>query len=151
METVHFISDEELYKRAEESFVRHQAFLQKLLPKADIQHIGSTAIPRSLTKGDLDIQVRVTAAEFPSAVTALAKHYGVNEGSTQTDTFRAFQDDRADPQLGIQLTVIDSELDFFWKIRDVLKLNDQFLQEYDDLKRKIWKPTEMLKVISLKS
>ncbi|MFC0015079.1 MULTISPECIES: GrpB family protein [Allobacillus] len=84
----------------------------------------------------MDIQVRVTAAEFPSAVTALTKHYGVNEGSTQTDTFRAFQDDAAEPPLGIQLTVIDSDLDFFWKIRDVLKLNDQFLQEYDDLKRK---------------
>ena len=135
MEKVNFISDDNLYKKAEEAFIEYKSFLRNLLPGADIQHIGSTAIPGSLTKEDLDIQVRVSAAEFPRAITVLMKHYETNKGNTKTDTFRAFQDDGADPRLGIQLTVIDSELDFFWKIREVLKLNDEYLREYDNLKR----------------
>ncbi|HLR51678.1 MAG TPA: GrpB family protein, partial [Candidatus Avamphibacillus sp.] len=52
------------------------------------------------------------------------------------DEFRAYQKDSSDPPLGVQLTVIGSEFDFFWKFRDVLLLNDQYRMEYDELKRK---------------
>ncbi|WP_419884235.1 GrpB family protein [Peribacillus sp. B-H-3] len=38
--------------------------------------------------------------------------------------------------MGVQLTIIDSEYDFFWKFRDVLLLNDAYRGEYDELKRK---------------
>ena len=36
----------------------------------------------------------------------------------------------------MQLTVIDSEFDFFWKFRDILLLNDAYRFEYDNLKKK---------------
>lgn len=36
----------------------------------------------------------------------------------------------------MQLTVIDSEFDFFWKFRDVLLQNDQYRTEYDQLKKR---------------
>jgi GrpB-like predicted nucleotidyltransferase (UPF0157 family) len=116
--------------------LRHKALITKVLPEADIQHVGSSAIPNSLTKGDLDLQVRVDAENFPKAVDELSKLYELNEGSTKTSSFRAFKDDSADPPLGVQLTVKDSEFDFFWKIRDVLLLNDKYRNKYDDLKRK---------------
>lgn len=51
------------------------------------------------------------------------------------DRFRAFKDDSTVPPLGVQLTVIDSEFDFFWKFRDLLLFNDKYRKEYDDLKR----------------
>ncbi|AHA58141.1 hypothetical protein M493_09057 [Geobacillus genomosp. 3] len=45
--------------------------------------------------------------------------------------------------LGVQLTAIDSELDLFWKFRDVLLANDRYRVEYDELKKqhegKTWK------------
>ncbi len=53
----------------------------------DIQHIGSTAIPNSITKGDLDIQVRVSKEDFTKAVEILSTIYDINEGSTKTDFF----------------------------------------------------------------
>ncbi|MEI3605880.1 GrpB family protein [Pseudogracilibacillus sp. SE30717A] len=118
------------------SFTSQKALIQELIPGADIQHVGSTTIPNSLTKGDLDIQVRIFKNQFIEAVEALSKVYELNDGSIKTNKFRAFKDDSSTPPLGIQLTVIDSEFDFFWQFRDVLLKNDQFRIEYDELKRK---------------
>lgn len=135
MEKVNFYNNEELYQNAEQAFLKHRSLIRRLLPDADIQHIGSTAIPGSMTKGDLDIQVRVEAALFPIAVQRLSTLYKLNEGSTQTDSFRAFKDDSENPPLGVQLTVIDSEYDFFWKFRNILLMNDKYQKQYDDLKK----------------
>ncbi|MDM5248534.1 GrpB family protein [Lysinibacillus sp. G4S2] len=84
----------------------------ELLPEADIQHVGSSAIPNSVTKGDLDIQVRVSTEQFSKAVELLSNVYERNEESAKIDTFRAFKVDTSNPPLGIQLTGNDSELDF---------------------------------------
>ncbi|WP_234028567.1 GrpB family protein [Lentibacillus sp. Marseille-P4043] len=59
------------------------------MSEAVIQHVGSTTIPNSITKGDLDIQVRVKAHLFPNAVQELSKLYELNEGSVKTEEFRA--------------------------------------------------------------
>ncbi len=37
--------------------------------------------------------------------------------------------------LGRQLTEIKSELDIFWRFRDALLRNDEYREEYDNLKR----------------
>ncbi len=116
--------------------MRHKALITKVLPEADIQHVGSSAIPNSMTKGDLDLQVRVDAENFPNAVHELSRLYELNEGSTKTQSFRAFKDDSETPPLGVQLTVIDSEFDFFWEIRNVLLSNEKYRKKYDELKRK---------------
>ncbi|SES44084.1 GrpB family protein [Psychrobacillus sp. OK032] len=79
--------------------------------------------------------MRVDFEQFPKAVQTLSALYELNEGSVKTDWFRAFKDDSTVPPLGVQLTVIDSEYDFFWKFRDVLLLNDTYRMEYDELKR----------------
>ncbi|MFE8603678.1 GrpB family protein [Archangium violaceum] len=67
MGNVRFHSYEEVRERAEEAFRGHHARLSSLLPYADIQHVGSTAIPGARTKGDLDIQVRVPPGRFAEA------------------------------------------------------------------------------------
>ena len=100
-----------------------------------LQHIGSTAIPNSLTKGDLDIQVRIPAELFTVAVNKLSKIYDTNDGSHRSATFAAFKDDALDPPLGVQLTVIGGEEDFFSKLRDFFKVHDNYRLEYDNLKK----------------
>ncbi|CAM3938635.1 GrpB family protein [Cohnella lubricantis] len=117
-------------------FSEQKALLESILPGADIQHVGSTAVPNSLTKGDLDIQIRVQPEMFEQAILALSELYESNEGSVQTAEFRAFKDDSAVPPLGIQLTVVNSEFDFFWKFRDVLRGNDNYRRKYDALKKR---------------
>lgn len=136
MTNVTFYSNKLFKDKAEQAFLFQKELIKEHLPSADVQHVGSTAIPNSLTKGDLDIQVRVAAEQFSKAVNVLSLLYESNDGSIKTDEFRAFQEESSDPPLGIQLTVIDSEFDFFWKFRDVLLLNDQYRLEYDELKRK---------------
>lgn len=136
MTNVTFYSNKLFKDKAEQAFLFQKKLIKEHLPSADVQHVGSTAIPNSLTKGDLDIQVRVAAEQFSKAVNVLSLLYESNDGSIKTDEFRAFQEESSDPPLGIQLTVIDSEFDFFWKFRDVLLLNDQYRLEYDELKRK---------------
>lgn len=136
METVNFINTEKLADVTERAYAEHKEIIRRMLPEADIQHVGSTAIPNSLTKGDLDIQVRVKVQHFPKAVEELSNLYDTNEGSVKTGDFRAFEDNSETPSLGVQLTVIGSEFDFFWKFRDVLIMNDDYRVEYDILKRK---------------
>ena len=124
MERVNFYAQESFKHDAMKTFITQKKLIKELLPNADVQHVGSTAIPNCLTKGDLDIQVRVSTNQFIQAVEALSTRYALNDGSVKTNDFRAFKDDSADPPLGIQLTVFHTELDFFWKFRDVLLQND---------------------------
>ncbi|OAB25544.1 hypothetical protein PMSD_27720 [Paenibacillus macquariensis subsp. defensor] len=135
METVHFFENSKFHANAQQLFIEQKAIIETLIPKADVQHVGSTSVPNSLTKGDLDIQVRVKPEDYLYAVDTLSQLYSVNNGSISSDSFKAFKDDITEPPLGVQLTVIDTEFDFFWKFRDVLLTNDHYRAEYDDLKR----------------
>jgi GrpB-like predicted nucleotidyltransferase (UPF0157 family) len=135
MDIVWFLNSGEVFHIAESTFNEQKNIILSQIPEADIQHVGSTAVPGSLTKGDLDIQVRVSQFLFQDAVQILSGIYDVNEGSTQTDYFRAFKDDSAIPPLGVQLTVINSDLDIFWRLREVLIRNEHFRMEYDELKQ----------------
>ncbi|MBK5445064.1 MULTISPECIES: GrpB family protein [unclassified Peribacillus] len=136
MEQVNFLDNSQSYENVEKAFLVHKKIIKELLEEADIQHIGSTAIPNCLTKGDLDIQVRVIPEHFSKAVQALSQLYELNDGSVKTSFFRSFKDDTKIPPLGVQLSVIDSEYDYFWKFRDVLLRSDAYRMEYDELKRK---------------
>ncbi|OXM13362.1 GrpB family protein [Paenibacillus herberti] len=136
MEKVYFQNAPSVYEKAHQLYLTESARIRALLPEADLQHIGSTAVTGSWTKGDLDIQVRVTKDQFDNAASMLFRMYDINEGSDSTDSFRSFKDDEMNPPLGVQLTVIGSEVDFFYKIRDVMRINDSYRQQYDDLKQR---------------
>lgn len=136
LEQVNFYKQVGINSDVEDTFNTQKERIKKNIPDADIEHVGSSAIPNSLTKGDLDIQVRVSSRLFPCAVEKLAELYDLNKGSIKTSEFRAFKDDTTSPPLGIQLTVVDSEFDFFWKFRDVLLQNDKYRFHYDNLKKK---------------
>jgi GrpB-like predicted nucleotidyltransferase (UPF0157 family) len=135
MPPVYFLSSEAVRQRAEAAYERHRAALSEFLPQAEIEHIGSTAIPGAITKGDLDILVCVSANDFAAAEELLAKHFARNEGSFRSDSFASFCDDAADPPLGIQLVVVGSELDNFTQFRDALRADPHLLAEFNSLKR----------------
>ncbi|HEX7027032.1 MAG TPA: GrpB family protein, partial [Gammaproteobacteria bacterium] len=56
-ESVFFVPEAAVREKIARRFDHVKRQLLGLLPLADIQHVGSTAIPGSFTKGDLDIQV----------------------------------------------------------------------------------------------
>ncbi len=109
--------------------------MQTLVPSADVQHVGSTAIPGSLTKGDLDIQVRVPESKYLAAKERLSEIYNVNTGGFASDDAVSFEDYRSQPSLGIHLTVIGGSADIQWKFRDLLVASPVLREQYDRLKR----------------
>ncbi len=135
-ELVHFVAEESIRPVIRHAFEEHRRRLKEVLPAADIQHIGGTSVPGSLTKGDLDIQVRVPLASFAAAEQALSKHYSRNEGSVRTADFAGFKDDSVSPPLGIQLTAVVSQYDVFCKLRDLLRTRRDLLEQFNALKRR---------------
>lgn len=107
-----------------------------MLPWADVQHVGSTAVPGSLTKGDLDIQVRVPADRFAEAEACLAGRYDRNTGSLSNASFASFKNDDLPIPLGIQLSAIDGPQDIFVRWRDLMLADPTLVDAYNALKRR---------------
>jgi GrpB-like predicted nucleotidyltransferase (UPF0157 family) len=135
-EFVVFSSEQEVHENASRLFdcVKHR--LTRLLPYADVQHVGSTAIPGSLTKGDLDIQVRVTSEEYEAARRKLLGLYAVNAGGFCAADAVSFEDYGTRPPHGVHLTAIGGSGDIQWKFRDVLMASPELRREYDRLKER---------------
>lgn len=121
---------------AEALFRTVHADLAARLPRADIRHVGATAVPGCLTKGDLDIVVRVLPEDFAAAHAVLGTLYAVNTGSVRTETFAAFEDGRASPHLGVQLVTFGGPFDVFHQFAEILRRWPSLLSRYNALKRR---------------
>lgn len=120
---------------ADALFERITAHLRAALPAgADIRHVGSTAVPGCQTKGDLDIVVRVEAADFAAADAVLAARLERNTGSAHTDTFAAFEDATTAPHLGVQLVVVGAPFDDFHRFDAALRGDASLVERYNALK-----------------
>jgi GrpB-like predicted nucleotidyltransferase (UPF0157 family) len=74
-----------------------------LLPEAEIEHVGSTSIPGALTKGDVDLLVRVEDGAFATASATLGELYAVHQPENWTPTYASFVDpSAADPPVGVR-------------------------------------------------
>lgn len=121
------------------AFAAHLARIGAALPAAEIEHVGATAIPGALTKGDLDLLVRVPAPEFAAAVATLRTMYTVHQPENWTPTYASFADAAAsDPPVGVQLAVAGSADDaLFGPFRDALIADPALLAQYNALKREL--------------
>jgi GrpB-like predicted nucleotidyltransferase (UPF0157 family) len=121
---------------AERLFAVIRQTLEPVLPPAtEILHVGATAVPGCLTKGDLDIAVRVERQDFAVVERCLAARFTRNDGSIRTDDFAAFADAGQTPHLGIQLTVKGGPLDVFHRFAAVLRTDPELVARYNALKR----------------
>jgi GrpB-like predicted nucleotidyltransferase (UPF0157 family) len=132
MTPVHFKKREEILEKIEELFRVEKEKLEKLLPYSQIEHVGGTSIPNGITKGDLDINIRVEKENFDEAVSLLKEKYVINQPHNWNGSFASFKDDSRD--LGIQLTVINSPDDCFVKQRDYLLQYPEKVMELNKLK-----------------
>jgi GrpB-like predicted nucleotidyltransferase (UPF0157 family) len=135
-ELVHFAPEQDFRDMVGRLFQRVEAQVRNLVPSADVQHVGSTAIQGSLTKGDLDVQVRVAGPEYVAAKDKLSKIYAVNTGGFAADDAISFEDYGTQPPLGVHLTVIGGSADIQWKFRDLLMASSELRDQYDQLKRR---------------
>ena len=130
-----FLPVDEFRSQADSIVATVSASIVCFLGGVEIDHIGATAIPGALTKGDVDILVRVPRKDFPSAVATCKGRYAIHQPENWTDDFASFKDDITfSLPLGIQMVVKDSGSDFFLYLRDRLRTDPQLLTEYNQLK-----------------
>ncbi len=133
---MHFVNSNDILDVAWKAFEKEKQFLLNLIPNADIQHIGSTAVPGALTKGDLDIQVRVNKDTFEEATEKLKLRYKASHPEIWRDGFASFQNyENPEIPIGIQLTIKGSVYDDFYKMRDLFIKDTELLKSYNAMKR----------------
>ena len=135
-EDVHFTDEAPGRERVGAAFEALRAELARLVPGAEIEHIGATSIPGSITKGDLDICVRVEPVAFAAAEHALAGRFARNVGSDHTASLASFVDETAAIPTGVQLVARGGREDFFATWRDLLAGSPRRLAAYNALKRR---------------
>ncbi len=134
MSRVIFLKTDDVRGNAKTLFTSEKKKLTEIFPNAQIEHIGSTAIPCALTKGDIDINIRVGEKDFSEAVDTLKALYKINQPDNWTAAFASFNDDAR--HLGIQVTVTGSPDDCFVAQRDYFIDHPEVCAEYDVIKER---------------
>ena len=126
----------EIFKvTADKVFKEQKQRILEQLPFVEVEHVGATPIHGLLTKGDLDVNVRVNKDNFDKAVEILKGIYEINQPDNWTNTFASFKDDHnLEIDFGVQLTIIGSPEDYFVKQRDMLLQNPELVKELNHIK-----------------
>jgi GrpB-like predicted nucleotidyltransferase (UPF0157 family) len=137
-EPIELVREEEIRERVAAIFARRREELEGLVPGARVEHVGSTAVPGSLTKGDLDICVIVEGEEFEPASRALAQRFRIHQPENWSPTLASFTAPLEDGiDVGVQLVPAGSPDErAFVGWRDRLRADPQLRARYDELKRR---------------
>src|SRR5438105_3143318 len=66
---------------------------RQLVPNAEVHHIGATALPTGLTKGDVDVNIRIRPDGFARAVDVFRRRYEPAQEHNWTPTYVSFKAD----------------------------------------------------------
>ena len=117
-----------------QKFVYYQRQLLAIIPKAQIEHIGSSAIPHAVSKGDLDIYVAVDAVDFDSAIVSISSLGFVEKLDTLRTHELCMLESLQQDDVAIQLVVKNSQWQSFLIFRDRLLKNQNLVMAYNQLK-----------------
>ena len=111
--------------------------IARLLPDAQAEHIGASAIPGAVSKGDLDICVLVTAQEHARAVQVLqGAGYVAKKDTLCTPELCMLLSPRTDTDVALQVVAKGSEFEFFLHFRDALRADPRLVEQYNQLKQR---------------
>jgi GrpB-like predicted nucleotidyltransferase (UPF0157 family) len=137
-EPIPLVREKTIRERVAAVFARRAEELRALLPGARVEHIGSTAVPGSLTKGDLDICVVVEEADFGAAASTLGDRLAIHQPENWSPTLASFTAPGEDGiDVGVQLVPAgsrDERLFIGW--RDRLRADPELRTRYDEVKRR---------------
>lgn len=130
-----FLQPEEFVSNNELIFSEIQLELISVFPYFEIEHIGSSAIHGAISKGDLDILVRVQAIHFEQALSAIQTlNFTVKEGTLRTKSLCMLESRDYAVDVAIQLIEAGSEFENFVIFRDKLNANPELVEKYNQLK-----------------
>lgn len=117
-------------------FLQTKQDLASTIPNCAIEHIGSSAIPHAISKGDLDICVIVpTDTQLEDIVKILQSHgYQEKTNTLRTSELCMLVSPRDDLDLALQVIQQGSEFENFIHFRDALTKNSELVSEYNQLK-----------------
>lgn len=136
--SLRFRSEAELWPLVDRAFQRHSRDVRTIVPSATVEHVGATATPGSLTKGDLDLLVRVPPERFAVAREALRGRYEIDQPGNWTETFASFRlHEEGELPLGIQLVAAGSTVDgAFTLLGRLLRSRPDLVKRANGLKRR---------------
>ena len=105
-------------------------------PDVQVEHIGSTAIPGALSKGDLDIAVLVPPGQVDHFLPGLLKlGFKIQSSTLRTPQLCMLKSLRQDVDLALQVIERGSRFEFFLTFRDRLRANPDLVIQYNQVKQ----------------
>lgn len=109
--------------------------LQELLPRAVVEHMGSSAVAGALSKGDLDVCVLVPPWDHSATVGRLTTFGYVEKVDTlQTPELCMLEWSGQGEEHAVQLVAQGSAFEMFLTFRDALRANADLVLEYNHVK-----------------
>jgi GrpB-like predicted nucleotidyltransferase (UPF0157 family) len=130
-----FIIRERLPDDIQQCFIKVASLIRTKLPCVEIIHVGSTAVSGCLTKGDIDILVRVSTADFPDALAKLDEILVRSDRNISTHDYIEFDYVGDDLPVSVQLVSVGGvHDDFFYRVPLILNHDKEALQKFNNLK-----------------
>jgi len=124
---------------AREAFLATREEVNTALPNARVEHVGSSSIPGSISKGDIDICVVINFSELEEAVSMLEEMgYVVKLDTLRTPELCMLQSPRQDIDLALQVIAKGSEFEFFMTFRDAMLKDPSLVEQYNQVKLDHW-------------
>ncbi|MBI3285815.1 MAG: GrpB family protein [Burkholderiales bacterium] len=109
--------------------------VQAALPLARLEHVGASAIPGAVSKGDLDICVLVAAEQHAAAVAVLqGLGYAIKPDTLRTPELCMLQADSKELDVALQVVAVGSKFEFFMHFRDALRADPELVVAYNRVK-----------------
>ncbi|RZG81357.1 GrpB family protein [Acinetobacter pittii] len=129
-----FLEPEQYQQRCAQLFNSYQNDISALLPFAKIEHIGSSAIPNAISKGDLDIYVEVKPDQFKFAIERLKTLNFIEKQNTLRTHELCMLESLNNDDVAFQIVVTDSVFTFFLAFKNKLINSPTLVNEYNQLK-----------------
>ncbi|MBN6531323.1 GrpB family protein [Acinetobacter pittii] len=129
-----FLEPEQYQQRCTQLFNSYQKEISTLLPFAKIEHIGSSAIPNTISKGDLDIYIEVIPEQFEFAIEQLKTLNFIEKQNTLRTHELCMLESLNNDDVAFQIVVTDSIFTFFLTFKNKLISSPTLVNEYNQLK-----------------
>lgn len=129
-----FLEPEQYQQRCIQLFNSYQKDISTLLPFAKIEHIGSSAIPNAISKGDLDIYIEVMPEQFEFAIEQLKTLNFIEKQNTLRTHELCMLESLNNDDVAFQIVVTDSIFTFFLTFKNKLISSPTLVNEYNQLK-----------------
>ena len=131
-----FLAAEEYQPRVERLFALVASEVRAAVASARIEHIGASAVPGAISKGDLDVFLGIERQDFDHTISVLGTlGYTVKEDTLRTESLCMLETPRYDSPVAIQIVENGSQFEMFLTFRDALRRDAALLRAYNAMKR----------------